>query len=241
MKVSSFSPSAPAETPFSLLVATLSPWMRHHQPVLDTFKASATFDPAICVIWPPPYQLLHGPNRRDIFPHFEDLVTLLRRLEHEFRVFVCHMRASDLTKDAQALFRLLPAADRMRELWLSPGQSIGRGPAGSFDGLTESLRHTHCVVRILPKAEISCHRIEIFNALKSGRMKDVHRMVGLSPSFIQSSSKSLHAWPNGRYYGTYDGIELEFSVHDHRADFVGWLTVPRVDVVHGPGDLVRSA
>lgn len=153
----------------------------------------------VIVLFPSPAQLVNGAA---VAPQYSDIHSrvALIRMSAPVDVLVVRFSKPDLDASCASFFRFLGRYIRVRELWLGPNQSLGRGWQGSRDRISELARCRNIRIKWLAPYRGRDMRWRVMKLLQEGKVRKASTFASFPPIWRrpQNSILKLH-WPAGRY------------------------------------------
>lgn len=152
------------------------------------------------VLFPAPAILVNtGYDGCLVYSALEARLALIRELGNVCAVVV-RMTRSDIDAPCEEFFDLLETRVSLRELWLGPNQSLGRGRQGSYDAIAAlAQRRTMTLRRLVGPSGLLAGRGAL-NLASQGKLRDAMRTTGHPPIWGRPRAERVNlSWPRGRY------------------------------------------
>jgi hypothetical protein len=116
------------------------------------------------------------------------------------RVLVVRMTNLDIDASCEDFVDLLNTRVNLRELWLGPNQSLGRGRQGSYDAIAALAKTRRISLRRLGGQSGLLAGRGALNLASQGKLRDAIRATGHPPIWGRPRAGRLQLhWPPGRY------------------------------------------
>ncbi len=129
----------------------------------------------------------------------EARLALIRQFGN-IHALVVRMTKSDIDASCEDFVDLLNTRVNLRELWLGPNQSLGRGRQGSYDAIAALAKSRNVSLRRLGGQSGLLAGRGALNLASKGKLRDAMRATGHPPIWGRPRAGRLQLhWPPGRY------------------------------------------
>jgi hypothetical protein len=133
------------------------------------------------------------------YSSLESRLALIRQFGN-VHALVVRMTKSDIDASCEDFVDLLNTRVHLRELWLGPNQSLGRGRQGSYDAIFALAKSRNISLRRLSGQPGLFAGRGAMNLASQGRLRDAMRATGHPPIWGRPRAGRLQLpWPPGRY------------------------------------------
>ncbi len=133
------------------------------------------------------------------YSSLEARLALIRQFEN-VHALVVRMTKADIDASCEDFVDLLNTRVDLRELWLGPNQSLGRGRQGSYDAIAALAKSRSIALRRLGGQPGLLAGRGAMNLASQGRLRDAMRAAGHPPIWGRPRAGRLQLpWPPGRY------------------------------------------